>query len=83
MFLSLRMRLSRARIREFLQLWLGLELSVGTINQCIHEAGRSVAPLEEELIAAVLASDLLHADEPPWKVDGKLGNAPINRVPLE
>lgn len=70
-FLSLRMRLSRARIREFLGLWLGIELSTGTINQCIHEAGRSVAPLEDELVEAVLASDLLHADETPWKVAGE------------
>lgn len=69
-FLSLRMRLSRARIREFLQRWLGLELGIGTINQCIHEAGRSVAPLEEALVEAVLDSDLLYADETPWKLAG-------------
>jgi len=71
-FLSLRMRMSRPRIREFLGLWLGVNLSVGTINQCIHEAGRSVAPLEDELIEAVLASDLLHADETLWKVAGNI-----------
>jgi hypothetical protein len=70
-FLSLRMRLSRTRVREFLGLWLGIELSTGTINQCVHEAGRSVAPLEDELVEAVLASDLLYADETSWKVAGK------------
>ncbi len=64
--LALRFRLSRARIQEFLAEWLGLELSIGTIHQTIHEASAAVAPAEEELVAAVLASDLLHADETSW-----------------
>ena len=38
--LALRMRLSRARIQEFLHDWLGLELGVATINQ-LHPRGRS------------------------------------------
>ena len=37
--LSLRMRMSRARIQEFLQDWLDLYLSVGVINQSITEGG--------------------------------------------
>jgi transposase len=64
--LALRFRLSRARIQEFLAEWLGLELSIGTIHQTIHEASAAVAPAEEALVAAVLASDLLHADETSW-----------------
>jgi hypothetical protein len=64
--LALRLRLSRARIQEFLGDWLGLDLSIGTIHQTIHEASAAVAPVEDELIQAVLASDLLHADETPW-----------------
>jgi len=44
--LPLRMRLSRPRIQEFLQEWLGIALSVGCINQCIREGGRAAAPLE-------------------------------------
>jgi hypothetical protein len=64
--LALRFRLSRARIQEFLGEWLGLALSVGTIHQTIHEASAAVAPAEEELARAVLASDLLHADETSW-----------------
>ena len=43
--LAQRMRLPRSRIRELLHDWLGLELSLATINQCIHEAGRAVAPV--------------------------------------
>jgi hypothetical protein len=70
--LSLRMRLSRARIQEFLCEWLGITLSVGCINQCIHEGGRAVAPLEAELVAAIQQSDLLHADETGWQEDGQL-----------
>ena len=70
-FLNMRMRMSRPRIREFLLLWLGIELSTGTINQCIHESGRSVAPLEDQLIAELLASDLLYADETTWLIAGE------------
>jgi transposase len=64
--LAYRFRLSRARIREFLGEWLGLDLSVGTIHRTLHEAGAAVAPVEDELVEAVLASTLLHADETPW-----------------
>jgi transposase-like protein len=71
--LSLRLRLSRRRVQEFLADWLGLALSAATINQCLHEAGRALTPvLEEQLLAEVRASDLLHADETGWKEHGKL-----------
>lgn len=69
--LSLRMRLSRPRIKEFLQDWLSISLSTGCINQCITEGGRAVAPLEDELVAEIQASDLLHADETGWKESGR------------
>ena len=64
--LSYRFRLSRARIQEFLAEWLGLELSIGTIHQTLHEASAALAPAEAELVEAVLASELLHADETSW-----------------
>jgi hypothetical protein len=69
--LSMRMRLSRKRIQEFLRDWLGIELSVGCINQCISEGGRAVAPLEEALVAEIQQSELLHADETGWKEGGQ------------
>ena len=69
--LALRFRLSRARIREFLSEWLGVDLSLGTIHQTIHEASAAVAPAEEELVQAVLDSDLLHADETRWPERGQ------------
>lgn len=69
--LSMRMRLSRVKIQEFLWDWIGLSLSVGTINQCIHEAGRAVAPLEKELQKIVREAALLYVDETSWKIAGK------------
>lgn len=64
--LALRMRLSRARIQEFLWDWLGLHLCVGTLNATIHEAGACALPIQEELLAAIVASDLVHVDETSW-----------------
>ena len=54
--LSKKYRSSRARIREFLLEFFGLELSIGTIDNAIREAGRSAAPLEAELIKRWLRS---------------------------
>jgi transposase len=68
--LALRMRLSRARIRELLNDWLHLELSIGLIDQCIREAGLAAAPLQELLLEELRQADLLQADETPWKERG-------------
>jgi hypothetical protein len=70
--LSLRIRLSRVRIREFLDEWIGVTLSVGTINQTIHEAGRAVMPVEDMLVEEVLNSGLLYIDETSWNQKEKL-----------
>ena len=70
--LSFRMRLSRPRIREFLHDWLGIKLSVGSINKAIHESGRAAMPLENELLEEVLKSELLNVDETPWQQKGDL-----------
>lgn len=64
--LHLRFRMSHRRMREFLHDWLGLSLSVGTLERTLREAAAATAPLEQELIAAVVASDLLHVDETSW-----------------
>ena len=69
--LSLRMRLSRPRISEFLADWLGISLSKGCISKCIAEGGRAAAPLEDKFIAAIQQSELLHVDETGWKENGK------------
>jgi hypothetical protein len=71
--LSLRMRLSRRRIQEFFADWFALQLSVATINQCLHEAARALEPVvEEQLLAEIRDSDLLHADETSWKEHSRL-----------
>lgn len=65
--LSQRQRLSRVRIHEFLLDWLGLHVSVGTINQCIHEAGRALSAVLPEIINEIRQAELLYADETSWK----------------
>ena len=66
MALSLCFRAARPRLQEFLHDWLGIDLSIGTIHQAIHEAGAAVLPAEAELIAAVQASGQRHVDEMLW-----------------
>lgn len=64
--LSLRHRLSRGKIREFLRDWLGLELGAATIERCIHEFGLACEPVVEELLAELRSADLVQVDETPW-----------------
>jgi len=70
--LHLRFRMSYRRICEFLHDWLGLSLSVGTLKNTLHEAAAASAPLEQALIEAVVASDLLHVDETSWPQGSEL-----------
>jgi len=70
--LSKRYRNSRKLIREFLFVFFGIELSIGTIDQTIREAGRSAAPLEEELICELENAALAYVDETSWKEAGVL-----------
>jgi hypothetical protein len=65
--LAYRMRLSRARTQEFLQCWLGLAVSVGTLHATLHESGAAVLPVEDEWVEAVQNSGLLHVDETSWR----------------
>lgn len=64
--LSLRLRLSRTKIQEFLDEWLGFELGVATIERCIHEFGLASEPVVEQLIEEVRAAEIVHIDETPW-----------------
>jgi hypothetical protein len=70
--LSVRFRLSRRKIQEFLLDWLRLELGAATINRCIHEFGLASEPVVEELIEEVRAAEIVHLDETPWHEKGKL-----------
>lgn len=69
--LSYRARMSRARVQEFLRDWLGLELSLGTLQRCLEEAARAAVGVEDQLVEEVVNSGLLHADETPHKEHGK------------
>ena len=70
--MGVRYRLSRAKIQEFLFDWLGVKLSIGTIDRCIREAGIACEPVAEELLAELQLAEVLHVDETPWYESGKL-----------
>ena len=65
-FLCLRMRLSRARVRELMQVLFGLELSIGLIDQTVQQAARAAAPLEEAIVEDLLRAARVHVDETGW-----------------
>ena len=70
--LSLRFRLSRRKIQEFLVDWLGLELGAATIERCVHEFGLASEPVVERLIQDIRAAEIVHVDETPWYQKGSL-----------
>jgi transposase len=70
--LALRMRLSRARIRELLQDVFDLTLSTGVIDETIREAGRASFSLEDALVADIVQVAQLHVDETSWPEAGVL-----------
>jgi transposase len=65
--LTFRLRASRARVQEFLQDWLDLHLSIGTLQQCVLEAGRAVEPLEDQLVEELRQAEVAHVDETSWR----------------
>lgn len=69
--LSHRLHLSRRKSQEFLRDWLGIELSTATLSRCLHEAGRAVEPIEEQLVDELRQASLVYADETRWKEWGK------------
>jgi transposase len=70
--LSVRLRMSRAKIREFLSYWLNTEFSVGTIDKCIREAGVACYEVVEELVKELQAEEIANLDETPWYEKGRL-----------
>ena len=65
-YLCLRMRLPRLKVSELLLELFGLQLSAALIDQAVHQAGRSVAPLEDQLAQQIEQAVLLHVDETTW-----------------
>jgi hypothetical protein len=70
--LSVRYRMSRTKIQEFLKDWTSTQLSIGTIDRCIREAGIACMPVVEELVEQLQIADILHLDETHWYESGKL-----------
>jgi transposase len=69
--LAIRYRMSRPKIRELLNDWVGVSLSVGTIDKCIREVGIACSPVVEELIEQLQSAEIIHLDETPWYEKGK------------
>jgi len=69
--LAVRYRMSRPKIQEFLHDWVGVELSIGTLDRCIREVGIACVPVVEKLIEELQAAEVIHLDETPWYEKGK------------
>ena len=65
-------RISRANIKVWLADFLGFEISRGTVDRLIREAGRSAKPVEPKLLAEIENAALVCADETSWKIFGVL-----------
>lgn len=65
-YLSLRMRLPRAKVQELLFDLFGLEVSTALIDQTIKQTARSVEPMQDELVAEIEKAALAYADESSW-----------------
>ena len=63
--LKMEFRLPIRKIKDLLN-YFGISLSTGVISQCYEEAGLAVAPLEKEMVDALLEEALIHADETIW-----------------
>jgi len=69
--LTVRYRLSRTKVKELLAELFGLDVSNGLIDHTLREAGRAVAPLENDLVVAIEQAVLVHADETSWREAGQ------------
>lgn len=70
-YLSMDMRITRRKVKQFLWDVFGLHLSTGTLQNCIVESARALAPVEAELVEELCREALIHADETPHNEAGK------------
>ncbi|MCP4150929.1 MAG: IS66 family transposase, partial [bacterium] len=68
--LSVRYRMSRQKIKDFLSDWYNTELSAGTIDRCVREAGVACFPVVDQLIEELQDEAVVHLDETPWYETG-------------
>jgi len=64
--LSVRYRMSRSKIGEFLAYWMGTKLGHGTICRCVREAGVACFPVVEQLTRDLQEAKIINLDETPW-----------------
>lgn len=64
--------LPHQRVARLLADLLGVEVSVGFAHQVISEAARRLGPFVSHVAAALHLQKVLHVDETPTRVDGKL-----------
>jgi len=62
-YLSMEMRITRRKVQIFLYDILGLQLSIGSIQNCMIESARALAPVENQVVDELLGASILHADE--------------------
>ena len=70
-YLSMDMRVTRRKVKHFLWDVFGLELSIGTLQNCIVESARALEPVEAKLIEELCSESLMHADETSHNEGGK------------
>lgn len=68
--LSARNRISRRDMSELARDLFGIGLSVGSVNAICQRASRALAGPHEALVAGVLGSPCLNADETGWQTAG-------------
>jgi IS1 family transposase len=70
-YLSMDMRVTRRKVKQFLWDVLGLQLSTGTLQNCIVESARALEPVEAQLVEDLCRESLMHADETSHNEAGK------------
>jgi hypothetical protein len=65
-FLNKEQGLTIRKIKRLLFELYGIELSCGTITNCVIESGLGVEPITDQLKEDILSSSYLHADETSW-----------------
>ena len=70
-YLSMDMRVTRRKVKQFLWDVFGLSLSTGTLQNCMMEAARALEPVEAQLIEDLCSESIMHADETPHNEAGK------------
>jgi len=70
-YLSMDMRVTRRKVKQFLWDVFGLQLSIGTLQNCMVEAARALEPVEAQLIEDLCRESMMHADETSHNEAGK------------